>query len=77
VDAVIGMPQAIRDDDAINLAGAFYEALGHGKDVSTAFELPDLASNSGAVRWRALSTAISCRSTSRVRVMPAAGRACM
>lgn len=42
VDVVIGMPQAIRDEDAISFAGAFYEALGYGKDVYTAFELAKL-----------------------------------
>jgi hypothetical protein len=42
VDVVIGMSQAIGDDDAISFAGAFYEALGYGKDVYTAFELAKL-----------------------------------
>ncbi|WP_353853407.1 CHAT domain-containing protein [Accumulibacter sp.] len=42
VDAVIGMSQAIGDADAISFAGAFYEALGYGKDLQTAFELAKL-----------------------------------
>lgn len=39
VDVVVGMPAAIPDGDAIAFAAAFYEALGYGEDVKTAFEL--------------------------------------
>lgn len=39
VDCVIGMSQAIQDEDAIAFTSAFYEALGFGRDVKTAFEL--------------------------------------
>jgi hypothetical protein len=37
IDVVIGMGRAIGDDDAIAFAGQFYEALGYGEDVETAF----------------------------------------
>ncbi len=39
IDCVIGMSQAIGDKAAISFATAFYQALGYGKDVKTAFEL--------------------------------------
>jgi hypothetical protein len=39
IDAVIGMSQPVGDRSAIGFAGAFYEALAHGKAVKTAFEL--------------------------------------
>jgi hypothetical protein len=39
VDVVIGMSAAVRDEDAIAFAAGFYEGLGFGKDVRTAFEL--------------------------------------
>lgn len=39
VDCVVGMSGAMRDDAAIAFAGAFYQALGFGEDVQTAFEL--------------------------------------
>lgn len=39
VDCVIGMTTAVADTSAITFAGAFYQALGYGKSVQTAFEL--------------------------------------
>ncbi|WP_437521551.1 HEAT repeat domain-containing protein [Sorangium sp. So ce726] len=39
IDCVIGMNTAINDDSAIAFAGAFYQALGYGEDVRTAFDL--------------------------------------
>jgi hypothetical protein len=39
VDVVVGMSAAMPDTDAIAFTGSFYEALGAGEDVQTAFEL--------------------------------------
>jgi len=39
IDAVIGMSKAIGDEAAINFAIAFYQALGYGRNLKTAFEL--------------------------------------
>jgi hypothetical protein len=39
IDCVVGMSGAIGDSSAIGFAAAFYQALGYGKDVKTAFEL--------------------------------------
>lgn len=39
IDCVIGMSKAIGDSAAINFAIAFYQALGYGRDVKTAFDL--------------------------------------
>lgn len=39
VDCVIGMSKAIGDRAAISFSTAFYQALGYGKDVKTAFDL--------------------------------------
>lgn len=39
IDCVIGMSKAIGDAAAIGFATAFYQALGYGKSVKTAFEL--------------------------------------
>ncbi len=39
IDCVVGMSQAIGDEAAISFAVAFYQALGYGKNVQTAFEL--------------------------------------
>jgi tetratricopeptide (TPR) repeat protein len=39
IGCVVGMSKAIGDEAAINFAIAFYQALGYGKDVKTAFEL--------------------------------------
>ncbi|WP_437304840.1 CHAT domain-containing protein [Sorangium sp. So ce388] len=39
VDCVIGMTTAVNDSAAIAFAGAFYQALGFGEDVQTAFNL--------------------------------------
>lgn len=39
IDCVIGMSKAIGDTAAIRFAAAFYQALGYGKDVRTAFDL--------------------------------------
>ncbi len=38
VDCVIGMSRAIGDSAAIRFSKAFYQALGYGKDVKTAFD---------------------------------------
>lgn len=39
IDCVVGMSKAIGDKAAISFAIAFYQALGYGKDVKTAFDL--------------------------------------
>ncbi len=39
IDCVIGMSTAIGDSAAISFAMAFYQALGYGRDVKTAFDL--------------------------------------
>lgn len=39
VDCVIGNPTTIGDSAAISFARAFYQALGYGRDVKTAFDL--------------------------------------
>jgi hypothetical protein len=39
IDCVIGMSTAIGDPAAINFAAAFYQALGYGRNVKTAFDL--------------------------------------
>ncbi|MDZ7343962.1 MAG: SIR2 family protein [candidate division KSB1 bacterium] len=39
IDCVVGMSKAIGDDSAIRFAAAFYQALGFGRDVKTAFDL--------------------------------------
>lgn len=39
IDCVIGMSKAIGDDAAISFAAAFYQGLGYGRDVQTAFDL--------------------------------------
>jgi CHAT domain-containing protein len=39
IDCVIGMSKTIGDEAAINFAVAFYQALGYGKNVKTAFDL--------------------------------------
>jgi hypothetical protein len=39
IDCVIGMSTAIGDAAAIRFAAAFYQALGYGRDVKTAFDL--------------------------------------
>jgi len=39
IDCVIGMSKAIGDRSAISFATAFYQALGYGRDVKTAFDL--------------------------------------
>ncbi|WP_437754340.1 CHAT domain-containing protein [Sorangium sp. So ce1389] len=39
VDCVVGMTAAVDDDSAIAFAGAFYQALGYGESVQTAFDL--------------------------------------
>jgi hypothetical protein len=39
IDCVVGMSKAIGDAAAISFAVAFYQALGFGKDIKTAFDL--------------------------------------
>jgi hypothetical protein len=39
IDCVIGMSDAIGDEASIRFAAAFYQALGYGRDVKTAFGL--------------------------------------
>ncbi|WP_437985173.1 AAA family ATPase [Sorangium sp. So ce117] len=39
IDCVIGMTTAVGDKSAIAFAGAFYQALGYGEDIETAFYL--------------------------------------
>jgi len=39
IDCVIGMSTAIGDAAAIGFAAAFYQALGYGRDIKTAFDL--------------------------------------
>ena len=39
IDSVVGMSKAITDDAAISFATAFYQGLGYGRDLKTAFDL--------------------------------------
>ncbi|MCP4396776.1 MAG: CHAT domain-containing protein [bacterium] len=39
IDCVIGMSQAIGDSAAVSFSSAFYQALGFGRDINTAFDL--------------------------------------
>lgn len=39
VDCVIGMSDAVSDQAAIKFSASFYQAIGYGRDVKTAFEL--------------------------------------
>lgn len=39
IDCVIGMSNSIGDSAAISFAAAFYQALGYGRDIKTAFDL--------------------------------------
>ncbi|MCI0556227.1 MAG: NACHT domain-containing protein, partial [Anaerolineae bacterium] len=39
IECVVGMSKAIGDEAAIKFSTAFYQALGYGRDVETAFEL--------------------------------------
>lgn len=39
VDCVIAVPEAISDQSSVKFAKAFYQALGFGRDVKTAFDL--------------------------------------
>jgi len=39
IDYVVGMSTAIKDKAAINFASSFYQALGFGRDIETAFDL--------------------------------------
>jgi hypothetical protein len=39
IDCVVGMSPAIGDEAAIQFAGGFYQALGYGRSVQTAFDL--------------------------------------
>ena len=39
VDCVVGMAVAVEDSGALAFAGAFYQALGYGESVQTAFDL--------------------------------------
>lgn len=39
IDAVIGVRKALEDESAIKFAAGFYEALGFGRDLKTAFDL--------------------------------------
>lgn len=45
IDCVIGMSKAIQDRSAISFAASFYQALGYGRDVQTAFDLGCLQIN--------------------------------
>jgi len=39
IDCVIGMTRAVEDESAIAFAASFYQALGYGRSIQTAFEL--------------------------------------
>ncbi len=39
IDYVVGMSRAISDSASVSFAAAFYQALGFGRDIKTAFEL--------------------------------------
>ncbi|MDZ4767170.1 MAG: protein kinase [Chloroflexota bacterium] len=39
IDCVIGMSYAIKDSSAVKFAGQFYQALGYGRHIGTAFNL--------------------------------------
>jgi Tol biopolymer transport system component len=45
IGCVIGMSDAIDDESAIQFAASFYQGLGYGKDIKTAFELGCLQIN--------------------------------
>ena len=45
IDCVIGMSDAIADQTSLRFASAFYQALGYGRDVKTAFDLGCLQIN--------------------------------
>jgi hypothetical protein len=45
IDCVIGMSTAIGDASAISFSASFYQALGYGKDIKTAFDLGCLQIN--------------------------------
>jgi hypothetical protein len=45
IDCVVGMSSAIGDLAAINFSAAFYQAIGYGRDVQTAFQLGCLQIN--------------------------------
>ena len=39
IDCVVGMSAAIGDESAIAFAASFYQALGYGRSIQTAFDL--------------------------------------
>ncbi len=39
IDCVIGMGKAVQDRSSLNFTAAFYQALGYGRDVQSAFDL--------------------------------------
>src|SRR4051794_6478161 len=39
IDCVVGMSKAIGDESAIAFAASFYQALGYGRSIQTAFDL--------------------------------------
>ena len=43
VDCVVGMKRAVVDDGAVQFAAAFYQALGYGRSIATAFDLGRIA----------------------------------
>ncbi len=45
IDCVIGMSDTIGDKAAVSFAAAFYQALGFGKDIKTAFDLGSVQIN--------------------------------
>ena len=65
IDCAVGMSDEIDDDAAIAFAAAFYEALGYGRSVQTAFDLPSFSSTARARTGRSPSF------TSRRGVKPA------
>jgi hypothetical protein len=50
IDCVIGMSKAIGDSAAIVFAGSFYQALGYGRSIKTAFELARNEIDLGSLR---------------------------
>jgi hypothetical protein len=43
VDCVVGMKRAVADEAAVHFAAEFYQALGFGRSIATAFELGKIA----------------------------------
>lgn len=63
IDYVIGMPNTVEDDTAIAFSVAFYQALGYGQSVKTAFELGKIQINLEGLGEQAMPKLLSRSST--------------